>query len=119
MSTYHVIGEDLKLRLLIHLRPRRQENSLGFHRAIGLLRGLLDDYLPLKHADSIVIDDRAIEFPARASGRGVNDLQCRIGASDAIDKRQSAKRHLGLISGDPNKNLPTRKLAARNQSERS
>src|SRR5580698_481093 len=117
VSAHDVIGENLELRLLVHLRPWGQENSLGFHGAIGLLRRLLDNHLPLKDADSVVIDDRAIEFPTDASGRGMNDLQRRIGASNAVYERQSAKRRFGSISSDPDKNLPARKLAARNESK--
>ena len=66
MSAHDVVGEDLKLRLLIHLRPRRQENGLGLHRAVGFLRRLLDDNLSLKHTDRVVINDRAIELAARS-----------------------------------------------------
>ena len=117
MSAHDIVGEDLQLRLLIHLRPRRQENGLGFHRPIGLLRRFLDDNLSLKHADRVVIDDRAIEFAADPSGRGMNDLQRRIGAPRAVDKRQSAKRQLGFLSSHSDKDLPARQVAAGNQSK--
>ena len=117
VSAHDVVGEDLQLRLLIHLRARGQENSLGLHGAIGLLRRFLDDNLSLKHSDRVVIDDRAIEFAAGPGRRSMNDLQRRVGASGAVDKRQSAKRQLRLISGHPDKNLPPRELAARNESK--
>ena len=117
VSAHHVIGKDLELRLLIHLSPRREKNSLGFHGTIGLLRRLLYDHLPLKHPNSVVIDDCAIEFPARASRRGMNHLQRRIGAPDAVYERQSAKRHLGALSRDPDENLPAGKLPARNEAK--
>ena len=117
VSAYDVVGENLQLRLLVHLRPRRQENSLGLHRPIGLLRRVLDDDLSLKHADCIVVDDRAIEFAAHPAGRGMNDLKRRIGEARAVDERKPSKRCLGPLSAHPDKNLPSRQLAAGNQSE--
>ena len=117
MPAHDVVGEDLKLRLLIHLRSRRQENRLRLHRSVGFLRRLFDDDFSLKHTDCVVIDDSAIELAARSAGRRVNDLQRRIGAPGAVDKRQSPKRRLGLNASHPDKNLPARQLAAGNESE--
>ena len=71
---------------LIHLRAGREKNSLRLHRAIGLLRRFLNDNLSLKHSDRVIVDNRAIEFAARPSRRGMNDLQRRVGASGAVDK---------------------------------
>jgi hypothetical protein len=38
-----IVSEDLEFRLLVHLRPRRQQDSLRLHRPIGLLRRLADE----------------------------------------------------------------------------
>ena len=99
VPAHDVVGEDLKLRLLIHLRPRRQQNGLRLHRAIGLLRRLLDDDLPLKHADRVVVDDRAIEFAARpaAARRGRPAASCRR----AGRRRSSASPPSDALASSP------------------
>ena len=63
--------------------PSRQEDGLGFHRPVGLLRRFLDDNLPLKDADRVVVDDRSIDSRLVPPGAGMNDLQRRIGAPRA------------------------------------
>ena len=98
MSADNIVGEDLELGLFVHLRPRRQQNGLRLHCSVGLLRRSLDDDLALKDANRVVVDDRAIEFSARPAQGGVNDLQRRVRAPVAIDKRQSAERDLGALA---------------------
>ena len=71
VSANNIVGEDLQLRLLIHLSAGRQENGLRFHRPIGLLRRSLYDDLSLKDPNRVIVDDCTIEFAARPARGGV------------------------------------------------
>ena len=117
MAADDVVGEDLELRLRVHLRLRRQQNGLRFHRAVGLLRAGRDDHLPLEHADGLVVDDRPIELPARSARRRMDDLKGHVGPARTVEQRQSAERDLRLFADHPHEQLPAGKRSARNQRE--
>ena len=113
----HVVGENLELGLRIHLRPRRQEHGLRFHRAVGLLRTRGHDHLALEGADGVIGDDRPVELAAHPARRGVDDLESRIGSAGAFEQRQSTERDFCLRAREIRKNLATAQRAARNEAK--
>ena len=48
MAAGDVVGEDFKLRLVVHRNGVGQKQSLAQHLGVGLLRILLDMILPWK-----------------------------------------------------------------------
>ena len=79
MPADDVVGENFKLRLVVHRGHTGQQQCLAQHLAIGLLRSLRDMDLALEHAGCFLVENIFESLAAHAAWRHVLDEQGRIG----------------------------------------
>ena len=113
----NVVGEDFKLRLVVHRGHIGQKHGLAKHLAIGLLRPWRDMDLALEYAGCFLVENIFEGFAAHATWRHVLDEQGRIGMFAAAEKRHAAERGFRLRALEPHKHLPPHKADAGDERE--
>jgi hypothetical protein len=90
MPADNIVGEDFKLRLIVHRGHVGQKHSSAKHLTVGLLRARRDMDFSLEYAGGFLVENIFEGLAADASLRGVLDVQGRIGMLAAAKKGNSA-----------------------------
>ena len=90
MPADNIVGEDFKLRLIVHRGHVGQKHGSAEHLTVGLLRARRDMDFSLEYACGFFVENIFEGLAANASLRGVLDVQGRIGMFAATKKGNSA-----------------------------
>ena len=118
MAAGDVVGEDLQFRLVHHLTVVGQEQTVGLHLAVGLLRDLADDDLALENAGGITVDHRLEHLAADTARRRVVGEQGRIRELAVTEQRRAVDDRVGVRARDVQVDLVARELGAGDQVDR-
>ena len=90
VAALHVVGVDFELRLVVGLGIVGQQQRVGGHAGIGLLRLPAHDDLALEYAAPAVVEHRLEQLAAGAGGRRMLGEQRQVGVLRPLEQRRAA-----------------------------
>ena len=112
MAALHVVGKNLKLRLVVGLGAIGQQQRLGHHLGVGLLRAVAHDDAALEHAVGLVVEHRLEHLAALAAARDVIGDERRVGVLAALEQGRAADAGDGVLAVEVQEHLIAHHRAA-------